>query len=191
MLDAANRIDRPLHPARRPRHHHLHLGHHRNFQGRDADPRQHGVEHQLLSARLRHAPRADQHFVSSAVARHGAPRGFLHALPRRHSGLLPVHGEPFRNLPRSTSLLVRVRAQSLRKNLRQDRSERPADSPSARSIAGRFRSAAPTNRQFLPDKSPLRPAGNWPTSWSSRKSAKAWEAGSKLSSPEARLWAAN
>ena len=44
------------------------------------------------------APRPDQRFVSSPLARHGAPRGSRHAVPRRHSRLLPVHRDSFRKL---------------------------------------------------------------------------------------------
>ena len=65
-----------------------------HIQGRDADSRQHRLQHSVLAARIQHAARPGQHFVSAALPHHGAPRGFRHALPRRDAGLLPVYGSP-------------------------------------------------------------------------------------------------
>ena len=91
------RSARPLRRPRRSRDHRLHLGHDRHVERRDADARQHRVEHPLLAARVRDAAGSDQHFVSAALPHHRPPRRFRHALPWRDAGLLSVHGPAARH----------------------------------------------------------------------------------------------
>ena len=91
---------------------------------------QHRLEHLIPCS-------VDMHpglFVPSSLARHRPPRGFFLPVSRRDPCLWSLHREPFRNLPRGAPLLMRVRAQSLRKNLCQDGNESPRIRQKARDL---------------------------------------------------------
>jgi len=79
-------------------------------KGAMLDPRQHGVQHQLFNARVRHARRPGQHFVSSPVARYRAPRGSRHAVSWRHSAYCPLSRTPSRDFAGGSSLGLRFRS---------------------------------------------------------------------------------
>ena len=70
------------HPARRPRHHHLHLGHDRRPQGRDAHARQHRRQRRRLPAGRRAARRRQLPVVPAAV-----PHLRAHGRALRHARL--------------------------------------------------------------------------------------------------------
>jgi long-chain acyl-CoA synthetase len=99
-------------------------------------------------------PGADQHFVFAALPHHRAPRGFFHDLPRRHPGLLPVHGA----CPRRCWKCGRPRLSPCRaftKRFTRRLGARPADLPRrALSSIGHFPWDAENKPEILGGRTP-------------------------------------
>jgi long-chain acyl-CoA synthetase len=134
---------------------------------------------------------AGQRFVPSAFACHRAPRGSRAALPRRHAGVLPLHGESPANSAGSAAQSLRFCSQGLRKDLRQNSRQQHTAFPSAPSTAGRLSVGRAHKPEIL--------AGETPTSSSWKLANKLVFSkiragmGGKVETfiSEARPWAAN